>query len=206
MLPTGHPPAVNSATDPIELLLDPPTAQQKRRPGYFWPFAVALVVIGLDQWTKRLVEESLSPLGSGKSFEWLGGQIRIIYIVNKGASFGFLNNADIAWVFSLLALAASVGIIGWYLWRGTQDRWLQLGMGLVLGGIIGNLLDRLLQNGGVTDIITIPNIGLFKVFNLADSGITSGVALIIARMVIGGWWRERQSRRSRPAVPPDQEL
>src|SRR4051812_37447975 len=100
--------------DLTALIIKQPPSQEKRRLGYYWPLAVAVLVIIADQLVKRAVEENLGPLGSGKSIELLGGQFRIIYIVNKGASFGFLNNADVSWIFALLALAVSVGLVFWY--------------------------------------------------------------------------------------------
>ncbi len=181
------------------LIIAQPETSDKKRLGYYWPFAISLAIIAADQWTKHLVEDGLGPLGSGKQVELLGGQVKIIYIVNRGASFGFLNNADVPWIFTLLALAASLSLAGWYVWRGTRNGWLQLGLGLILGGIIGNLIDRLAQNGGVTDLITLPNVGIFKVFNVADSGITVGVTLVITTIVLQGWF---ESRRQKPTVAP----
>ncbi len=177
--------------DLTALIIKQPVAQEKRRLGYYWPLAVAVVIIIIDQLVKRAVEDNLGPLGSGKSVELLGGQFKIIYIVNKGASFGFLNNADVSWVFALLALAVSIGLVVWYIRNGTRNPWLQLGLGLVLGGIVGNLLDRIFQ-GGVTDMFTLPNVGLFKVFNVADSGITVGVVIIIATILLQGWTVTKQ--------------
>ena len=163
---------------------DVPTTQQKKRLAYYWPLLISLAVIALDQWSKRAVEQNLGPLGSGKQIELLGGFFRIIYIVNRGASFGFLNHADVSWVFGLLALVASIGILIWYVWVGTRVPAYQLGMGLALGGIIGNLLDRIFNDGGVTDILNFPNIELFKVFNVADSGITIGITIIIIMIIL----------------------
>jgi signal peptidase II len=160
---------------------------------------VAIVVIVLDQLVKRAVEANLGPLGSGKSVELLGGQFRIIYIVNKGASFGFLDNADVSWIFAVLALAVSIGLIVWYAIRGTRNGWLQVGFGLVLGGIIGNLLDRLFQGGGVTDMFNMPNVGIFKVFNVADTGITFGVTIVIITILLQGW------RAGKSAAKPKEE-
>ncbi len=177
--------------DLTALIIKQPVAQEKRRLGYYWPLVVAMVIIIIDQLVKRAVEDNLGPLGSGKSVELLGGQFKIIYIVNKGASFGFLNNADVSWVFALLALAVSIGLVVWYIRNGTRNPWLQLGLGLVLGGIVGNLLDRIFQ-GGVTDMFTLPNVGLFKVFNVADSGITVGVVIIIATILLQGWTVTKQ--------------
>lgn len=187
--------------DVTSLVVKEPTAQERQQIGYYWPFAVTAVLLGLDQLTKQLVEGALGPLPAGalvsdKSLEWLGGQIRIVYLLNKGASFGFLNNADVSWVFTALAVGASLGIAGWYIWRGTRNRWLQLAMGLILGGIVGNLLDRLFQEGGVTDIITIPAIPLFRVFNVADSGITVGVTIVIATVLLQGWAENRRLKKN----------
>jgi signal peptidase II len=173
--------------DLTALIINQPQPQERRRLAYYWPLLVALAVIIFDQLVKRAVEDNLGPLGSGKSVDLLGGQFKIIYIVNKGASFGFLNNAGVAWIFTLLALAVSIGLLAWYIRSGTRNPWLQLGLGLVLGGIVGNLLDRLFQGGGVTDMFTLPNVGIFKVFNLADSGITVGVVIIIATILLQGW-------------------
>lgn len=173
--------------DLTALIINQPLARERHRLAYYWPLAVSVLVIIIDQLVKRIVEDNLGPPGSGKSVDLLGGQFKIIYIVNKGASFGFLNNAGVAWVFTLLALAVSIGLVAWYIRSGTRNPWLQLGLGLVLGGIVGNLLDRLFQGGGVTDMFTLPNVGIFKVFNVADSGITVGVVIIIATILLQGW-------------------
>ena len=133
--------------DITALIIKQPVAQERRRLGYYWPLAVAALVVIADQLVKQAVEANLGPPGSGQSIELLGGQFRIIYIINKGASFGILNNADVSWVFALLATAVSAGLVFWYARSGTRNRWLQLGLGLVLGGIVGNLLDRIFQGG-----------------------------------------------------------
>ncbi len=186
--------ATVSPSDDTSLLVDQPTAAEKKQIGYYWPILVTLVVVAVDQWSKRTVEQVLGPLGSGKQIELLGGQLVIKYIVNRGASFGFLNNADLSWVFTLLALGASVGLAVWYVWKGTRLRWLQLSAGLVLAGIVGNLLDRLFNGGGVTDLLNIPNITLFRVFNVADSAITTGVTIIILTVLLRGWSQRKTTR------------
>ena len=183
------------------LLNEVPTSQEKRRLVYYWPFVLSLLVIGLDQWSKRQVESGLGPLGSGKGIELLGGQFRIIYIVNRGASFGFLNGSGLSWIFAVLAIVAAAGIVGWYVWKGTRSFWLRLGMGLVLGGVIGNLLDRLFNGGGVTDILNFPHIEIFKVFNVADSGITVGVTIIIIKILVRGWQDQRTARQTADEQP-----
>lgn len=180
-------------TDITELLLNEPTAAERRRPAYYWPFAVSLGVIIFDQITKKLVEDGLGPIPAGfnispNRIDLLGGQVQIVYLINRGASFGFLNDTNYGWIiFTTLAFIVSLAISIWYVLSGTKNRWLQLGMGLVLGGILGNLLDRIFENGGVRDIITLPNVGIFKVFNGADSGITIGVAVALISVLIQGF-------------------
>lgn len=185
-----------SEQDLTALIIKQPQPQERRRLSYYWPLVLAIVVIIVDQLVKRAVEANLGPPGSGKSIELLGGQFRIIYIVNKGASFGFLNNADVWWVFAALALVVSIVLIAWYAVRGTRNGWLQLGFGLVLGGIVGNLLDRLFQGGGVTDMFNMPNVGIFKVFNVADSGITVGVVIVILTILLQGWRAGKTAAKS----------
>lgn len=190
--------------DIAEILLNEPTAAERKRPAYYWPFGVTLGVIIFDQITKTLVENGLGPIPAGYNIspnriDLLGGQVQIVYLINRGASFGFLNDTSFGWIiFTTLAFLVSLAIIVWYVRSGTRDFWLRLGMGLVLGGILGNLLDRLFEGGGVRDIITIPNIPLFKVFNGADSGITVGVAIVLISVLARGFF-------SKPKPPVEVE-
>lgn len=174
--------------------IKPPTAEQKRQVFYYWPLVLAIGWVIIDQWTKWLVEVNLAPAGTGQGLDWLAGQVRIVYIINKGASFGFLNNADVAWFFTALAVGATIGVVWWYRRHGTTNRWLQAATGLILGGIVGNLIDRLFKGGGVTDMITLPNVAFFKVFNVADSGITVGTAIVLITILVGGWLSSRQTK------------
>lgn len=177
-----------------DLLLDKPSADERKRLTYYWPFAVALAVILFDQVTKLIVERALGPIPAGESvapgrIDLLGGFIQIIFLINRGASFSILNNTSWGWlVFTVLAFAASVLIIYWYVRSGTRDRWLQVAVGLVLGGAVGNLIDRIFEGGGVRDIITIPSIPLFRVFNAADSGIVIGMAIITITILVRGFF------------------
>ncbi|HEX2915166.1 MAG TPA: signal peptidase II [Chloroflexia bacterium] len=191
----------SGTNDLTNVIINQPTSDQRKRPGYYWPLALAIAWIVVDQLVKRIVESNLGPLNSGKSIELLGGQVRIIYIVNKGASFGFLKGNDVSWVFALLALVASLVIIGWYLRSGTRNGLLQLGTGMILGGIIGNLLDRIFQEGGVTDFINLPSVEIFKVFNVADMGITVGITIVIATFILQGWSLSRKLEKEK--VPGD---
>jgi len=149
---------------------------------HYWLYSVTGGVCLLDQAVKFWAEQTLAPANSGKSIELLGGFFRFIYIKNSGASFGMLKDAP--WLFTGLALIASIGIIAWYQIQGTSDKWLKLGVGLILGGVVGNLSDRLFKNGSVTDMLNFPNIELFRIFNVADTAITFGVIIILLRTLI----------------------
>lgn len=132
-------------------------------------FLIALTVIGADQLSKYLVRANME-LGQSIPSE---GLVRLTYTTNTGGAFGLFANQTF-----LLALAAVVAITVLvlylrYLPRGSTL--LHVGLGLDLGGAIGNLIDRV-RLGEVTDFI---DIGAWPVFNLADSAIVVGTFLIV---------------------------
>jgi signal peptidase II len=144
-------------------------------------------IVALDQWTKFLVRTRL-PFGEIWSpWSWLTPYARIVNWKNSGAAFGMLQG--FGGVFTLLAIVVALAIFYYYPQVSAQDWYLKLAMGLQLGGALGNLVDRLTQQGHVTDFISIGN---FPVFNVADSSISIGVAVL----VIGIWIKDRQERNS----------
>jgi signal peptidase II len=113
---------------------------------------------------------------------------------NRGAAFSFLAGADgwQRWLFTAIAIAASVFIV-WLLRRGGSRLYL-LGLALILGGALGNLVDRLWL-GQVVDFVLLHWRGWsYPAFNLADSAITAGAALLIVDSF-------RQRRADAPAAP-----
>jgi signal peptidase II len=150
-------------------------------------FALAAPVVGLDQWTKWLIRSNLpfqsTWLPSGLS--WLSPYARIVYWNNSGAAFGSFQNGNS--VFTLLAIVVIGAILYYFPKVDAKDWTLRLAMGLQLGGAAGNLIDRL-RMSRVTDFISI---GSFPVFNLADSAISVGVAVLL----FGVWMRERGMNR-----------
>jgi signal peptidase II len=169
-------------------------------------FGVAGLVIALDQWTKSLVRNNL-PLGGTWlpwGWNWLAPYARIINWHNSGAAFGSFQGYS--WVFTILAFLVAGLIIYYYSQVQAEDWWLKLTMGMQLGGALGNVVDRLLFEGRVTDFISVGN---FPVFNVADASITMGVVILIA----GVWIKELQEAKKKSpaeAVPgaeePNQEL
>lgn len=127
----------------------------------------------LDQMAKFVVR-SLVVNGSW-SMPLLPGFMRFEFVANRGASFGMGEGFGLA--FAVLAIAVSVGIV-WYINRADSLSKVELvGLGMVMGGAIGNMFDRLVY-GYVTDFLCTEFIS-FPVFNIADIGITCGVAIAL---------------------------
>lgn len=140
-----------------------------------WPFLAgfALLAYVLDQATKFWVT---STMVEGQSTPVIGNILRWYYIRNSGAAFSIGEN--FTWFFTLVMAAVSVAIISQV--RKIGSAWWAVALGLVLGGALGNLTDRLFREpsfamGHVVDFISFPN---FAIFNLADSAVVGGVALI----------------------------
>ena len=147
---------------------------------------VAIVVIVLDQWTKALVVQYLSPPASKAPIPLIGNYLTIFYIQNSGAAFGlFANNIALA------ALIASAVCVITYLYVRTLNSAplvYKLIFGMIIGGAVGNLLDRAIRGGYVVDFIffRIPEINYhFAIFNLADASISVGVFLLFLFILLG---------------------
>jgi len=101
---------------------------------------------------------------------------------NTGAAFSFLSNAGgwQRWLFVALAIAVSGFLLCWLWTLQSSERWLPLALSLVLGGAVGNLIDRLLRDGKVVDFLYFHYRDFhFPAFNLADSAITVGAVLLV---------------------------
>jgi signal peptidase II len=158
---------------------------------------IAGVIIGLDQWTKILVRTKI-PLGADwlpNGLAWLAPYARIRYWYNSGAAFGIFQEGNL--IFSILAVIVACLIL-YYLPRvPRQDWWLRLAMSMQFAGALGNLIDRV-RFGHVTDFISV---GTFAIFNVADSSITVGVAVLI----LGVWIKERAEKKQAAAAVPAED-
>jgi signal peptidase II len=135
--------------------------------------AIAFVVLIADQASKAWVLENI-PLNTTldvlPGLSWI---FVLTHITNAGAAFGLFPQLGI--VFTLVALVVSFAIV-WYIRSLPAGQWLvRVSLGLQLGGAIGNLIDRL-RFGSVIDMLYVRN---FPVFNIADSAIVCGVALLM---------------------------
>jgi signal peptidase II len=151
-------------------------------------FALLLVIIIviLDQWTKQLVVARLS-LGKVVPFPFLGHNLVFEYTQNSGAAFSMLKgNALLA-----LFIIAAIGVVGYFysrLWN-TGTLSYKLVFGLIIGGALGNLVDRVIHGGYVVDFLSfrVPEIGFyFAIFNVADASISLGVFLLFVLLIFGG--------------------
>jgi signal peptidase II len=148
---------------------------------WFW-FALSVVLIILDQASKYWVESFLTPYKPMPIMPMLN--LTLAY--NTGAAFSFLSGTGDwhRWFFAGFSLLVSI-ILSIWLWRTpSQDRLQSLGVSLILGGAVGNLIDRSF-NGYVVDFIDVYyNYHHFATFNLADSVICIGAAALILDLLV----------------------
>lgn len=134
---------------------------------------IAAAVFVLDQGSKAWITAWLGPAAGQHSQQIVGGVLTIRYARNSGAAFGLFDNQG-----TLLALLAAV-VVAALLVAVRREAlvapWQRSTVGLIVGGALGNLIDRL-RLGYVTDFI---DVGRWPTFNLADSAITIGICLII---------------------------
>ncbi len=149
------------------------------------PLIAALSLGVADLATKAWVVRAL-PVS--RPLEIVPGLIDLVHVRNTGVAFSLLANLDPSWVRPLLILATVVamGALVAYLWLVPEKGATSLGLGLILGGAGGNLVDRV-RLGYVVDFIDLHWHGHhWPTFNVADIGITVGVALLLADMIFGG--------------------
>lgn len=146
-------------------------------------YALALVMILIDQWTKWLAETKLV---FHEPIPVIEPILNWTLAYNYGAAFSFLANAGgwQKWFFSGLAFIMSLFLAGYLIKVPRQAKFLSIGLVLMLGGAVGNLIDRLLH-GHVIDFIHVhyANAWHFPVFNIADISISIGVAMIVIDML-----------------------
>ncbi|PCN46623.1 signal peptidase II [Curtobacterium sp. 'Ferrero'] len=142
----------------------------------------AVVVVALDQSVKALV---VANLPYGQVVPVLGGALQFLYVRNPGAAFSFAVN--MTWVFSIVSAAVVVAIIVFA--RRIRSMWWAIVLGMLLGGALGNLLDRLFREPGfgrghVVDFISTPWM-MPAIYNIADSFICVSMAIFVLLVVFG---------------------
>ena len=161
------------------------------RSGWRWlPLAAAMIL--LDQWTKAWIEQRFDLYQSVRVLPVLD----ITRLHNPGAAFSFLAEAGgwQRWFFTALAAVVSIGIIVWLRRLSSREQpALAAGLALIMGGAIGNVIDRL-QHGFVVDFIHVHwGTAYFPAFNVADAAITVGAGLLLLD-AFHEWRRERAAQ------------
>ena len=161
-------------TDPVEDGATPDDGTPDRRPRMLLLLSIAVAVLAIDVLSKVLVVANIEP---GENIKLLGGAVYLTFWRNTGAAFSFAEGATV--VFSLIAVAVAVVIVRQA--RRLYSTGWAVALGLVLGGAVGNLSDRIFREpgflrGGVVDFVSVfaPDGRVFPVFNAADSAITIG--------------------------------
>lgn len=183
---------------------------------YLFDYAYLLLFAGsiifVDQLTKYIIRANLE---LGEVFLpdlWLTQFARIVHWQNTGAAFGMFQS--LGNVFMVLSMIVSLAILYYFPQVPRQDKLIRLSMSMLLGGAVGNLIDRLHQ-GYVTDFISV---GKLPVFNVADASISLGVVVLF----LGMWFQEKKASQDSaetdegaeddnkveislsPAVPPEE--
>ena len=149
------------------------TARDHGRPRWAMFLGIAAVVVIADQLTKAWLTSMLAP---GARLEIVGDLLRFVHGQNSGALFGLFR--DQALLFAIVSVGV-VGLIVWYHGSSGRNTLLSLALGLLLGGAIGNMIDRF-RFGYVIDWVD-AGIGdlRFYTFNVADSAITGAILLLL---------------------------
>lgn len=162
---------------------------------------IVIVIILLDLWTKSLVVAHLGPPHGGPIVPIIGQYLVLDYIQNSGAAFGaFANNAVL-----IIFIAIAICVIAYLYIRIINSGPLiyKIVFGMIIGGALGNLIDRARHGGVVTDFIffRIPEIHFyFAIFNIADACISVGVVLLFLLVLFGGL-RHDTKDNSVPTAP-----
>jgi signal peptidase II len=147
--------------------------------------AIAALVAAVDLVTKAAVVAAFGRGESRSRLDLFHGWLALEYTENRGMAFGVVRNAGP--LLTLLSIIVLIGLLVHYLRSRTPPLWETLACGVIVGGAIGNVIDRV-RFGYVVDFISI---GVWPNFNIADSAITIGVILLL-----WGWLAPRSHERA----------
>ena len=146
-----------------------------------WLFSTALVITALDQVVKRVVVNAME---MGQAIDVVGSFVRLTRTSNTGGAFGLLRGRGNWFIVVSFVAALAIAALSRQIARGRRVE--RLAFGLILGGAVGNLIDRI-RLGAVIDFIDIGGSGYrWPAFNVADSAITIGVTLLAVSLVFFG--------------------
>ena len=159
---------------------------------------IILLGIALDQYIKWLCVKHLKPIGS---VPFIRHVLQFTYVENRGAAFGMLQNQR--WVFMAVSTLAIVGMCAFlFTLKNKEDTFLAIALSLVISGGIGNMIDRVAL-GYVVDMIDISPLFPFAVFNVADSFVCVGAALMTLAFILQ--WRKEAQAEKNAQIPASRE-
>ncbi|WP_051619705.1 signal peptidase II [Haematomicrobium sanguinis] len=169
----------------------------KTRHAFGWLALFAVIIYAADQLMKLWVVANMT---EGESFDVWPPFLKWYFIRNPGAAFSI--GEDYTIVFTIIMIIASAAIL--FFIRKVRSIGWAIALGLILGGALGNLTDRLFQPPGggwgyVVDYVSVPN---FAIFNFADVGVTSGVCLVILLTLLGIGYDGKRQRKSEETETP----
>lgn len=157
----------------------------KARNAYIVAALTTLLGVGLDQLTKYIVVQKIPFHGE---IPVIPGFFNLVYIRNKGSAFGFLSGSQYGFapiLFLLLTVVATIFVV-YLLYRNIRENWsitISISISLILGGALGNLVDRI-RSGSVVDFLDVyVKSTHWPSFNLADTFITAGGILLLANLL-----------------------
>jgi signal peptidase II len=148
----------------------------QRRAAAVRALGVIVIVVALDQLAKHTIGTHIAP---GQQKHVIGSALEFVYVRNTGVAFGVLAGGGVA---VYVATAVALGCLIAYLVLRPGRAWLWLPTGMLVGGAIGNLIDRVAR-GSVIDFIKLPD---WPAFNVADMSITFGVIILVLLVEFGG--------------------
>lgn len=145
------------------------------------PAGLSLAVFAADQLTKAWAVAVLGPEPGTRVVPLVGDWLNLVYGRNTGIAFGLFQ--DLSPLFTVTSILITAGAVYAYVAHlPNRSPWVQAGMGLVVGGAVGNIVDRL-RHAYVVDFI---QVGWWPLFNLADSAITVGVTILAVYLILVG--------------------
>lgn len=143
-------------------------------------FAIAGTILATDLLTKILAVANIEP---GRPVWLIGDVVSLRLVRNPGAAFSMATG--MTWLLTLVAVGVVIGVVR--IGRTLRSPWWALGLGLVLGGALGNLVDRFFRAPGVMQghVVDFVSVGWWPVFNVADSAIVCGAILLVVLTLVG---------------------
>jgi signal peptidase II len=140
-------------------------------------YVLAAAVVAVDQFVKTWIIDGLRLIIGVPRPVW--GPLRLTLVENPGVSFGLFQNDSIwaRWSLAAFSLVVAVALGFWV--RRAEKAFTGLAIGLIIGGAVGNLIDRV-RNGVVVDFVDVTALYFPWVFNVADSAISVGIVLLLA--------------------------